>query len=155
HRLRLRCPVAVPGGAHVAALPAGVIGGGLPKRTAKMPFRSIRLLIAWLAPVVVLSSSPGFAASQWVYDEVIDSPMYKSPELPVRPVEITFPEGAIALWVKALGRPEVDLKCQAAQAVSKAQRRGVKGLEVTVAPLLEALDKPDQHPTVRLAVAEA
>jgi hypothetical protein len=89
------------------------------------------------------------------YDEVIDSPMYKAPELPVRPVEKTFPEGAIALWLKALERPETDLKCQAAQTVSKAQRRGIKGLEVTVSPLIAVLDKPEQHPTVRLAVAEA
>jgi HEAT repeat protein len=113
---------------------------------------AVRLaIVLLLSPCHLVTLSPCHAG----YDEVIDSPMYKSPELPVRPVETTFPEGAIALWVKALERPETDLKCQAAQAVSKAQRRGVKGLEITVGPLRAALDKPEQHPTVRLAVAEA
>jgi HEAT repeat protein len=81
--------------------------------------------------------------------------MYKSPELPIRYVERVFPEGALALWLKALARPEVDMKCQAAEAVTKAHQRGVKGLEITVAPLRAALDQPDQHPTARLAIVEA
>ena len=52
-----------------------------------------------------------------------------------------------------MGRPEEDLNCKAAEAVAEAHRKGLKGLETTVAPLLEALDRPEQRPSVRLAVA--
>jgi hypothetical protein len=87
-------------------------------------------------------------------DDLIDSPMYKSPELPVAPrEEIIFPEKAVDLWLKALERPEADIKCKAADAIMIAQRRGVKGLERTIAPLTAALDRAEQHPDVRLAVA--
>jgi HEAT repeat protein len=81
--------------------------------------------------------------------------MYASPQLPVPPVEVVFPEEELALWLKALGRPEVDLKCRAAEAIARACRRGRKGLDVTVAPLVAALEQPDQHPAVRLAAAHA
>jgi HEAT repeat protein len=80
--------------------------------------------------------------------------MYKAPELPAAPRIVTiFPEQAIGLWVKALERPEADLKCRAADAIALAHRRNIKGLEVTIGPLRAALDREDQHPTVRLAVA--
>jgi HEAT repeat protein len=89
------------------------------------------------------------------FDEVIDSPMYHNPELPVPPTEAVFPEGITELWLKALKRPEADMKCKAADAVALAHRRGMKGLESAVAPLVEALDAADQHPAVRLAAARA
>src|SRR5262249_38091337 len=60
-----------------------------------------------------------------------------------------------ALWLQALERPESDLRCQAAATIALAHRRGMPGLEVTVAPLLRALDQPEQHPSVRLAAAQA
>jgi HEAT repeat protein len=81
--------------------------------------------------------------------------MYQAPELPVPPVVIVFPEEAKGLWLKALEAPQADLRCKAADTIALAHRRGMKGLETTVAPLLAALDRPDQHPTVRLAVARA
>ncbi len=88
-------------------------------------------------------------------DDVIDSPMYKAPDLPVPRVLMVFPEEAKGLWLRALERPEADLRCKAAHAIALAHRRGLKGLETTIAALRAALDRPDQHPTVRLAVAQA
>jgi hypothetical protein len=80
--------------------------------------------------------------------------MYKSPELPAAPRVVTvFPEKAIDLWLKALERPEADLKCKAADAIALAHRRGVKRLERTIAQLRSALDRQDQHPTARMAAA--
>src|SRR6516165_4999650 len=88
-------------------------------------------------------------------DSAIDSPMYKNPDLPVPREEWIFPEGAKKLWLRALEQPEVDLKCRAADAIALACKRGVKGLEPAVKPLLGTLDQPDQHPSVRLAAARA
>src|SRR5262245_1337492 len=86
---------------------------------------------------------------------VIDSPMYRIPELPPLREEWVFPEKAKALWLKALERPEADLRRQAAGAIALARRRGVKGLESTVAPLTDALGRAEQHPAVRVAAAQA
>jgi HEAT repeat protein len=80
--------------------------------------------------------------------------MYAAPECPAVRVVVVFPENAKALWLKALERPEADLKCQAAGAIALARQRGMKGLETTIAPLLTAFDQPDQHPSVRLAIAQ-
>src|SRR5262249_20661027 len=87
--------------------------------------------------------------------EVIDSPMYKTPDLPVPGIENVLPKGTLELWLRALERPEADLKCQAAQAIALAHRRGVKGMEATIGALSAALDRPDQHPSARLAIARA
>jgi HEAT repeat protein len=81
--------------------------------------------------------------------------MYKDPELPTPRVELFLPEKTKDLWLRALVRPEADWKCKAADAIAKAHRRGVKGLETAVGPLVAALDRPDQHPAVRLAAARA
>jgi HEAT repeat protein len=89
------------------------------------------------------------------FDELIDSSMYRDPALPAAPVVPLFPEGTTALWLKALERPEADLRCRAAEAIAQARRRGAEGLEVTVGPLRAALDRSDQHPAVRLAAAHA
>jgi HEAT repeat protein len=86
-------------------------------------------------------------------DEVIDSPMYGDPPLPGPTIEWVFPEKAKALWLKALEGPQADVRCKAAAAIALAQRRGFKGLDTTIPHLREALDRADQHPPVRLAVA--
>jgi HEAT repeat protein len=85
----------------------------------------------------------------------IDSPMYQLPDLP-KPGSVTvFPEEVIKLWLKALGRPEADLRYHAAATIAVAHRRGMKGLEATVAPLRAQLDRAEQHPNVRLAAARS
>jgi HEAT repeat protein len=87
------------------------------------------------------------------FDPAIDSPMYRLPDLPGPPVEIVFPEGLRELWLRALQRPEAELRLKAADAIALAHQRGMKGLDAAVAPLLEALDAPDQDEAVRLAIA--
>src|SRR5262245_9071912 len=97
----------------------------------------------------------GAVCSHAVADDVIDSPMYRSPELPLAPVVKTYPEGMAKLWLEALERPEVDYKCNAALAIAAAHEGGMKELRVAVAPLLRELDRPDVNPTVRLAAVRA
>jgi HEAT repeat protein len=108
-------------------------------------------LLWWIAVSVDLIVAP--SAGAW--DEVIESVMYRSPELP-KPREITvFPKGLVTLWVEALRRPEADSQCQAALTIALAHRHGVQGLERAVTPLLESLERHDQYLSVRLAAAQA
>jgi HEAT repeat protein len=87
------------------------------------------------------------------WDEAIDSVMYRSPDLPKARMAIVFPEQIKAPWLEALRRPEADYLCPAALTLAFAHRRGMKGLEAAVPALLEALDRPNQHPSVRLTIA--
>jgi HEAT repeat protein len=117
-----------------------------------MSIRPLRPFLIWISPCLLVPLSPSLPVRA---QEAIDSPMYKDPDLPgPRTVEI-LPAKAVALWLKALERPEADLRCRAAEAIALAHRRGLAGLEPAVAPLVAALDRPDQHPAVRLAVARA
>jgi HEAT repeat protein len=88
-------------------------------------------------------------------DDVIDSPMYRDPELPLARVVKTYPTGLSKLWLEALERPEADYKCNAALAIASAHERGLKGLDVTIAPLRRELDRSDLNPTARLAIVRA
>ena len=84
-----------------------------------------------------------------------DSVMYRDPELPPPRIVHALPARLPELWIEALGRPEADLKAQAAQAVARAHERGIAGMSVAVPALTRELDRPDAHPTVRLAAARA
>ena len=75
--------------------------------------------------------------------------------IPAARVVKAFPPRLTSLWLGALERPDNDLKCQAAATIALARRRGMPGLEKAVPALLRALDQPEQHPTVRLAAAQA
>ncbi len=108
---------------------------------------TIRFLVIWLIPCLPVCRAD--------FDEAVDSPMYAVPELTAPRVDMVFPEAAKGLWLRALEGPDTDLRYKAADAIALAHRRGVKGFETAVAPLLAALDRPDQHPTVRLAAAKA
>jgi HEAT repeat protein len=112
----------------------------------------IPLRLAYLLSLLcgLLAAAPAGAV-----DEVIDSVMYRDPEIPVARVVKVFPPGLSARWLRALDRPENDLKCQAAATIALAHRHGMPGLDSAVGPLLRALDEPAQHPTVRLTVAQA
>jgi len=88
-------------------------------------------------------------------EPVVDSPMYRDPQLPTpRPVPI-FPGRLLPLWLEALERPEKDLKCRAALSMAEAKRRGMKGLEAAVSALVRELERPDQDRTVRASMARA
>jgi HEAT repeat protein len=103
-----------------------------------------------------LLTAPGQAARpDYTFDEVIDSPMYRDPSLPGPPTVAVLPEGAVDLWLRALRRPEVEVRAHAAADIALAHRRGMKEVKVAVGPLIAALEKPDQPTAVRLAVVEA
>src|SRR5262245_3893151 len=89
------------------------------------------------------------------FDELIDSPMYTVPGVPVPPVLVGVSDETLDLWVKALERPEVEMRIRAAEAIDRAHRRGAKGLDRSIAPLQAAFDRPDQDATARLAIARA
>jgi HEAT repeat protein len=108
-----------------------------------------RSCLVALGLVGALALSPAHAA-----DDLLDSPMYRAPELPM-PEIVTVVTGGTDLWLKALARPEAEMKCRAAQAIALARRHGMKGLTSTIDPLLAELERPNQHATVRLAVAQA
>lgn len=123
-------------------------------RLAKQPatlsaLTAVAVALVLGCPAVAASDKP--ATSQ---DDIIDSPMYTSPNLTPR-MEMVFPKGARELWLKALQRPEAEVKCKAADAIARAHRQGVNGFEAAVAPLLATLDQPEQHPSVRVAAARA
>ena len=88
-------------------------------------------------------------------DDLIDSPMYREPELPLARVVAKFPDSFRGLWLQALDRPEVDFRCRAALSIAQGHERGMTGLEAAIPALIRELDRPDQHPTVRLAAARA
>jgi HEAT repeat protein len=107
--------------------------------------------LKWLYSILFLSLPGPLQA----FDPELDSVMYHNPEL-LRPrVVPVLPAGATSLWLKALERPELELRCRAADTISQAHEIGLKGLEVTLAPLRAALDQTDQDPAVRLAAAHA
>jgi HEAT repeat protein len=99
--------------------------------------------------VLVLLALPARA------DDPIDSLMDRDPELPAPRAVTVFPKGLPAAWARALDRPEVDYRCQAALAIADARAKGMAGLGVTVPALVRELDRADQHPTARLAAAKA
>lgn len=88
-------------------------------------------------------------------DDPIDSLMDRDPALPGPKVVASFPKGLPAIWARALDRPEADYRCKAALAIADAKAKGMTGLEATVPALVRELERPDQHPTVRVAAARA
>ena len=87
-------------------------------------------------------------------DEVVHSIMYRSPELPHVTQVPKFTEGLTPLWLKALARSEAESQRQAAFSIALAHRFGMKGLETTVAPLAQVLDRAEDA-GVRLAIVAA
>jgi HEAT repeat protein len=112
-------------------------------------------IVVWLSACLLASLCVRPPICRGDYDEVIDSPMYKNPSLPKPTVVFVVPEKTKNLWIKALGRPEADMRRMAADAIARAHRRGIKGLETTIDPLVAAMNQPDQRPTARLAMAQA
>ncbi|MCI0378641.1 MAG: hypothetical protein L0215_13620 [Gemmataceae bacterium] len=106
-----------------------------------------------LGLLLLLASS--IARAEGPFDDLIDSPMYKSPDLPSPTVVEMVSKKTKDLWIKALTASDFDLRRKAAEAFALAHRRGVKGLDLAVDPLVAALDAQEQHPAVRLAAAQA
>jgi len=88
-------------------------------------------------------------------DDPIDSEMDRNPEIPTQRVVVVFPNDIANVWARVLNRSDTETKVAAAQAIALAHRLGATGLNATIAPLTRELDRPAQHPTVRLAVVHA
>ncbi|HVS36778.1 MAG TPA: HEAT repeat domain-containing protein, partial [Gemmataceae bacterium] len=89
----------------------------------RRPFSAV-----WLCTCLLAVLAPRIPLCYGAFDPVIDSPMYDAPRLPAPGVEFTLPEETIVLWLKALKRPEADMRRLAADAVVLAQRRGEPGV---------------------------
>ena len=100
-----------------------------------------------LTVLCVLVASPVRA------ENPIDSPMYRDPVVPIGTEVKVFPEGLLPLWMLALERPEIDMKCQAALTIAAAHRQGMTGLKAAAPALARELDHA--HAGVRLAAAQA
>jgi hypothetical protein len=89
-------------------------------------------------------------------DDPLDSVMYRDPELPLAKVVKALPSpDLINIWLVALRRPEADYQSRAALTIIMAHREGMKGLEVTIDPLIEILVGPNHHAFARLAAVRA
>jgi HEAT repeat protein len=88
-------------------------------------------------------------------EDIVDSPMYRDPDLPKPRLVKIFPDRCVPLWLQALERPEADFRTKAALTIAEAREAGMIGLEVTIPALVRELERTDQHPSVRLAVARA
>jgi hypothetical protein len=86
---------------------------------------------------------------------VIDSAIEKDPELRILAPVIVFSPKLKPLWLKALARPEADLQRQAADAIARAHRLGMKGMSDCLPALLKVVDAADTHRLARLAAARA
>lgn len=69
--------------------------------------------------------------------------------------ETTWPAGMAELWLKALRRPEVDIRLEAADAIGRASEQGMPGLEPAVAMLSELVSDANTPGLLRLAAAQA
>jgi HEAT repeat protein len=111
------------------------------------------------APLIATCAAVGIAicaaaAEAGPIDPDVDSAMAQDPLVPLVPPVPVFSEGLKPLWLEALARPEADLKRLVATTIARAHRAGMPGLDEAIAPLTAALDEPDQHHVVRLAVAQ-
>jgi HEAT repeat protein len=116
---------------------------------------SLPLLARGAVLGLILVSFSRFVQAVHADDPAGDSIMFHDPEFTRASVVKTFPKGLTKLWLTALDRPEADLQSQAAVAIAAAHDRGMPELAVTAAALVRTLDRPDQHPAVRLASARA
>jgi HEAT repeat protein len=122
---------------------------------SRVPKRVVCLRV-WVSAAFLVCWSPWLGVvARAESDKLIDSLMYRDPDLTFSGEVVKFPEGARALWLRALERPDAEMKCRAAQAIVEAHHRGVKGMETTIRPLLVECDKENQPLAVRLAVARA
>jgi HEAT repeat protein len=118
----------------------------------KVFLRLTRTVLLLLVGVLGLHLGTGSIHAQ---EEIVNSQIDNDPHIPVGRQIKVFSERLLPLWLEALGRPEHDLKRQAAAAIALAHQKGMTGLETCVPALLKTLDQPDQQPAVRLAIAQA
>ena len=96
----------------------------------------VKAVLNCLPLLVVVATVFPAAAPAGAIDDVIDTVIYTDPNIPAAQIVKVFPERLTSLWLQALARPENDLKCKAAATIALAHRRGMTGLETTIAPLV-------------------
>src|SRR5437588_687306 len=129
-------------------------------RNASMRTRSPA---AWLAPCLLLALSPCLAACRGDFDEVIDSPMYKDPDLPAPAGDgdlRDLVEPALARWDYRPARATWLERLRDAQAAPRDILLAIRGLaavrEVQAADRLREIAlSADADATVRLEAARA
>jgi len=109
--------------------------------------------LAWTA-LVVLTLANWLPVSQLDAIE-LDSLLENETGYVPHPEETIFHPRLLPLWLQALGRPEVDLQRQAAQAMVKAHRRGMSQLDEAVPQLIETLRDKELHSVVAFDIARA
>ncbi len=116
-------------------------GGQLPRRRFACP--------AVLGVVLLVAL---FSGSEAVETRPV---MYEDPALTAPVVETTFPPVIVDRWLKALQRPEREMKRRAALSIADAAAKGYPGLEPTIEPLIKVLGQPGMDRIVRLTAARA
>jgi hypothetical protein len=110
-----------------------------------------KVVLSVLAAAVLL----GTGSTSSALDDIIDAPMYRLPDLAGPQVEMVFPDRLKGLWLRALERPEAEMRMKAAASIALAHRRGMRGLDAAMPALLKALDRPAESVSVRTAIIEA
>src|SRR5437763_16962824 len=111
--------------------------------------------MTWLRIVLSVTALLGILSPACALHERIDSPMYRLPDLSGPAVIVDFPAGLNEIWLRALARPEAEMRLKAAASIALARDRGVKELDACVEPLIAALDAPEKDAAVRLAIARS
>jgi HEAT repeat protein len=106
--------------------------------------------IAVFGAIVGLADLPASAA-----EVRIDHVTEFDPKADAPPDILRYPPRLKELWLAALGRPEAEMKRQAASAIAEAHRSRVPEMAQTVPALEKVLQAPEQSRTVRLSVARA
>lgn len=108
----------------------------------------------WLlaAPIPCHAKDPAAAAAN---AEPIDLVMFQDPRLEIAKARLAFPAGLKELWLKAMARPDSELKRLAADSFALAHQRGIQDLEDTHSHLAALLKAPQQDLGVQRAAVHA
>ena len=85
---------------------------------------------------------------------VYDLEMMSRPDLPVREIVQVFPDGLMDLWLKALDRPDAELRRITIDTIAIAHRRRLPGVEAARPRIVELLNEPNQRLDVVKAAAK-
>lgn len=109
----------------------------------------------WFLPLLIACVVAGSrcALAQTSPADFEADPMYGDPKIEVPPAVNLFDPALPSLWLAALGRPDVDTRQQAAEAIATALRMGMAHLDGARQPLMELLHSP--NPLLQLAAANA
>lgn len=134
----------------MAALP----GGPLPFQGVRLTMRIAQRSNAAIA-AGVLSLAAALGTSTFAADYRVDWAMDADPRIELPEPSTVFSDKLLPLWLQALSRPEADTRRLAAEAIARAKRLGMQGLETAVGPLEEALKAAGDEPELVMSCAQA